>query len=100
MDWMEAFVNRKPWGTRWKWKGNLRRTDGTELWYKQWVIAKWDAPIEKQYNNNLILIKFRLRHLDFSHQTWNAISKTQNELGIFIQQYSGYTLEWENHGHS
>lgn len=97
MGWMDAFVNRIPFGTRWKWKGALRRTDGTELWYKGLVIARWDAPIEKRYNNCLILIKFRLSHLDFSYQTLHAITRTHDELGIFIQEHSGYTLEWENY---
>jgi len=93
MNWMEAFVNRKPFGTRWKWKGNLRRTNGKELWYKGLTIAKWseDRPW------HLILIKFRISHLDFHYQTLNAITRTHNELGIFIQEHSGFTLEWENH---
>lgn len=93
MNWMEAFVNGKTFGTQWKWKGNLRRTDGDDLWYKHWTIAKWD----KDRPCHLILIKFRLSYLDFSHQTFNAITRTHNELGIFIQEHSGFTLEWKNY---
>lgn len=89
MNWMEAFVNRKKFGTQWKWQGNLRRTDGKELWYKAKTIARWDQARPW----HLIIIEFKLPEVDFQYPTLYAIERTQQELKEFIDEHDGFSYE-------
>lgn len=83
---VSKFLNREPLGTWQKWKGNLRRTDGNELWYKDKVIAMWKG------NHVIVLVLWETLH----PLTEKAIEETQQEILDCFLPKEGLYIEYEH----
>lgn len=82
-DVVQAFIEKKEACQN----NKIRQTEGTLLWYKFWVIARWDGAV-------MILKKFKLSDLGFEHATLNAIDRSQKYIQRQMES-DGVEIRWE-----